>query len=91
MNQLITKHHRHILTNHVSDHAIIITIDTHNNPHPIGTYHLHKNPDTLEFTETSLRKFIDVGVNMGMVQVGNEINGGMASEKSGSGGLLHSA
>lgn len=37
-----------------------------------------------DFTQSSLRKFVDAGVNVGMVQVGNEINGGTAGEKSGS-------
>lgn len=34
-----------------------------------------------EFTKTSLETLIDAGVDVGMVQVGNEINNGMAGEK----------
>ena len=35
-----------------------------------------------EFTEDSLQKLLDAGVDVGMVQVGNETNNGVAGEKS---------
>ncbi len=35
-----------------------------------------------EFTEESLQAFQDAGVDVGMVQIGNEINNGMAGEES---------
>jgi arabinogalactan endo-1,4-beta-galactosidase len=35
-----------------------------------------------EFTKESLAKLLDEGVNVGMVQIGNEINNGMAGEVS---------
>lgn len=39
-----------------------------------------KSSALYEFTKTSLSEILDAGVNVGMVQIGNEINNGMSGE-----------
>lgn len=39
-----------------------------------------KSSALYEFTKTSLTEILDAGVNVGMVQIGNEINNGMSGE-----------
>lgn len=41
-----------------------------------------KSEALYEFTKESLTKMLDAGVNVGMVQIGNEINNGMSGETS---------